>query len=142
MKAILDTRPASPYDDGLGRYHFPSRYLKDALATVGDWIVEREPQREGGRRAYVAVARVDRIVADGKRAGHHYAMLSDFLPFDQPVPFRGPDGLREAMLRDVADSRLVGRTLQGRSIRTLGDDDFAAIVRASVRPSTPPTHGG
>ncbi len=61
MKAVFDTKPNSGYDDEIvRRYHFPtlSNYVAAAQSAVGDWIVYREPQRNGGRRAYIAVARV------------------------------------------------------------------------------------
>ncbi len=60
MKAVFDTKPNSGYDDEIvRRYHFPtqSNYVAAATAAVGDWIVYREPQRNRGRRAYIAVAR-------------------------------------------------------------------------------------
>lgn len=128
MKVVFDTRPGSGYLDSVQRYQFPSRYLGVAAAAVGDWSVHYEPSRENGRRAYVAVARIARIGPDPDRAGHHFAHLEDYLHFDAPVALKGPTGYREAKLRDVADARDIGRTLQGRSIRSLADADFAAIV--------------
>lgn len=85
MKVILDTRPGSGYRDTIERYHFPSRYLSIARETVGDWAIYYEPSREGGRRAYVAVARMERIVPDPMRPDHHFAVMADYLPFDAPV---------------------------------------------------------
>ena len=132
MKVVFDTRPGSGYDDSVDRYHFPHRYLATALAAVGDWVVHYEPQREGGRRAYVAVARVERVEPDPARPGHSYAVLRDHLPFDAPVPLRDGTTYREATLRAVADPSAVGRALQGRSVRPLEETDFAAIVGAGL----------
>lgn len=132
MKAVLDTRPGSGYDDSVERYHFPHRYLATAMAAVGDWIIHYEPQREGGRRAYVAAARVDRVEPDPARPGHSYAVLRDHLPFDAPVPLKDGGTYREAALRAVADPSAVGRALQGRSVRPLEEADFAAIVGAGL----------
>src|SRR5437764_465180 len=108
MKAVLDSRPGSGYMDSTERYHFPSRYLRPALDALGDWVVLYEPSREGGRAAYVAVARLSKVEPDRARPGHHFAWLTEHLPFDAPVPFRGPQGYREEPLRAVSDSRAVG----------------------------------
>lgn len=132
MKAVLDTRPGSGYADTAERYQFPRRYLEVALAAQGEWIVLYEPRREGGRAAYVAAARLAAVEPDATRAGHHVAILTDYLPFDRAVPLKGPDGYREAPLRQVADSRAVGRALQGRAVRPLADADFSAIVGAGL----------
>ena len=45
---------------------------------MGDRIVYREPQRNGGRRAYIAVAKVLRVEADPLRANHGYAVWARF----------------------------------------------------------------
>lgn len=128
MKVILDTRPGSGYQDTIERYHFPSRYLSIAREAVGDWAIYYEPSREGGRRAYVAVARIERIVPDPMRPGHHFAVMADYLPFDAPVPLMSEKGYREEILRNVEHSSAIGRALQGRSIREIGEADFAIIV--------------
>src|SRR3954470_24733635 len=92
MKAVFDTKPNSGYDGEIvWRYHFPtqSNYVAAAQAALGDWVVYREPQRNGGRRAYIAVARVLDIQPDRLRRDHAYAVVGDYLPFDRPVPFAG-----------------------------------------------------
>lgn len=132
MKAVLDTRPGSGYLDSEERYHFPGRYLRHALDALGEWVVLYEPRREGGRAAYVAVARLAEVIPDPSRPGFHFARLAERLPFDMPVPLRGPTGYREAPLRAVDDPKAVGRALQGRSIRPLADQDFAEIVSAGL----------
>ena len=109
MKAVFDTKPNSGYDDTFDQYHFPTRsnYMAAALAARGDWIVLREPQRNGGRRAYVAVARVLDVMPDPLRPDHAYARLGDYLPFDVPVPFVGSGGYWETPLRAIADASRV-----------------------------------
>ena len=98
-KAVFTTKAGSGYDDDLDvQYHFPSggrfaHYLWAAMAAEGDWILYQEPRRNGGRMAYVAVARVVRVQVDPRNPGHHYAYVSDALPFDQPVPLEGPYGI-------------------------------------------------
>lgn len=133
MKAIFDTRAASGYDDDIPhRYHFPDRYLVPAMQAVGDWIIYREPRRGGGREGYVSVARVVRIEPDPAKAGFSYAMMADYLPLDVVVPLRRNSGFYEARLERVSDPSRLGTALQGRSMRTISDAEFGAIVRAGL----------
>ena len=102
MKAIFDTRSDTSYDDEIiERYHFPNRYLPEAHKALSDWIVYREPRRGGGRMAYVAVARVTQITPDLSRENYSYALIRDFLPFDVPVPLRGPTRYYETRLENL-----------------------------------------
>ncbi|SMF82146.1 putative restriction endonuclease [Tistlia consotensis] len=134
MKGVFDTREGSGYDDDRARrYHFPSRYRSAVEQLVGRWILYREPRREGGRQGYVAAARVRGIVEDPKRPGHAYALMGDYLPFDRPVPMADATGrYREARLRALESRRLAGQALQGRAVRSLSDEDFAAIAREGL----------
>lgn len=142
MKAVFDTKPNSGYDDEVvQRYHFltQSNYVAAAEAAVGDWIVYREPQRNGGRRAYIAVARVLRIELDPVRPNHTYAVMGDYLPFDRPVPFAGfGRGYWETPLRAIQDPSRVGASLQNKSMRPLSDADFAAITAAGLAETLAP----
>ncbi|MDB5444667.1 MAG: endonuclease [Phenylobacterium sp.] len=141
MKAVFDTKPNSGYDDEITRrYHFPIRrnYMSAAEAAVGDWIVYREPQRNKGRRAYIAVARVLRIEADQIRPDHAYAIMTEYLPFDRPVPFAGDGGYWEAPLRAIDDPGRIGQGLQGKAMRPLADADFSAIVQAGLMETLAP----
>lgn len=140
MKVVFDTRPGSGYRDSVERYHFPARYLRDATAAVGDWAIYYEPSRENGRRAYVAVASVERIEPDPERLGHYFAYVRDYLPFDAPVALRGPLGYREARLRKVINPKDVGRALQGWSVRELLNDDFREIVNAGLGETLAPNN--
>jgi putative restriction endonuclease len=142
VKGVFDTKNNSRYDDEIARrYHFSGfKYLERARRMIGDWIVYREPQREGGLRAYVAVARVRDVAPDERRSGFHYALLSDFLRFPDPVPFWSSDGYQEERLRCITDRKTVGRSLQGESIRELGEVDFAAIVRRGLRSTLDPVN--
>lgn len=136
MKAIFDTKPNSGYDDELPlRYHFPanSRYVAAAEAAVGDWIIYREPRRNAGRQAYIAVARVREIVADTSLPGHAYALMDGYLPFDELVPFESDGRYWEASLRALDDRRRAGAHLQGDAMRVIEDSDFNAIVTAGLR---------
>jgi len=141
MKAVFDTKPNSGYDDAITRrYHFPtqSNYMAAARGALGDWIVYREPARNGGRRAYIAVARVLEIEPDTTRANHAYAIVGEYLPFDRPVSFAAGGRYWEAPLRAVIDPSRVGATLQGKAMRPLADNDFAAIVQAGLSETLAP----
>ncbi len=110
-----------------------------AQSAVGDWIVYREPQRNGGRRAYIAVARVLAIEADRARRDHAYAIMGDYLPFDRPVPLAGQGaGYWEAPLRAIESASRVGASLQGKPKRPLSDTDFSAIVAAGLAETLSP----
>ena len=131
MKGVFDTRPLTEYNDDISRrYHFPNRYLAEAERTEKDWIIYREPRRGEGRQAYVAVARVSRIEPDPSDPGSSYAYVSDYLEFDEVVPLH--DGMRyfEARLNSVTNQSNIGVALQGRSVRTIAEEEFAAIVLA------------
>lgn len=133
MKGIFDTRAGSGYDDEIvSRYHFPNRYLPAAQQCVGDWIVYREPRRNGGRSGYVAVARVTRIEPDHKRRGHSYAFVAGFLPFDRTVPLEHGGVYYEGILRAVGNRTKLGVALQGHSVRAVPEAEFGAIVRAGL----------
>lgn len=140
MKAIFDTRPGTDYDDDISRrYHFPDRYLAQAKSAVGDWIAYREPRRAGGRSGYVAVARLAAVSRDPRLPQHSYAHLEDYLPFDAVVPLRRPEGGHYEMALDAVRSpSLIGSSLQGRSIRTISDQEFGAIARAGLRETLSP----
>jgi putative restriction endonuclease len=141
VKAVFDVKPSSGYDDDITRrYHFPARanYLDAARAAVGDWIVYREPQRNGGRRAYVAAARVSGLEQDPLQPDHYYAYVDAYLEFPSPVPLLTDGRYAEAVMRDVADPRRVGQAVQGKSIRSLSDADFDAIVLAGLSETLAP----
>lgn len=133
MKGIFDTRPSTEYDDDISRrYHFPNRYLAKAEQIKNDWIVYREPRRGGGRQAYVAVARVTRIAPDPSDSRFSYAYVSDYLEFDQVVPLHNGMEYYEARLNSITTSSRVGAALQGKSIRTISEEEFAAIALTGI----------
>jgi putative restriction endonuclease len=141
VKGIFDTKANSGYDDEImRRYHFPPQYRKVAEELIGDWIVYREPRRNGGRRAYIAVGRVLQIDADPERDGYSYALIGDYLPFDRPVPFINNGIYAEGALREIKNPSRVGAFLQGKSIRSVSEVDFWAIVRAGFDETLAPTN--
>ena len=141
MKGVFDTKPRSGYDDEIPfRYHFPKQYRADAEALVGSRIVYRETQRNRGRRAYIATAKVLRVYEDVSTPGHAYASVGEFMEFDAPIPFSDNGRYREADLRAIGDRTKVGAYLQGKSIRFLPEADFAAIVRVGLSETLSPAN--
>lgn len=141
MKCVFDVKPGSGYDDDITRrYHFPGKrdYLEAARDCIGDWALFREPQRNRGRRAYIAAALVTSVTPDPDLAGHYYANVADFLSFPMPVPFVRDGRYAEAQLRAIADPTRVGQALQGRSMRPILQADFDAIVMQGLAETLAP----
>ncbi|WP_316168235.1 MULTISPECIES: HNH endonuclease [unclassified Bradyrhizobium] len=133
MKAVLDTKPSSIYDDDItAHYHFPRRYFSIVEQTVGDWVILRRPRADGGNLAYFAAARVAVVEADPDQPGMSYARFVDFLPFDQTVPWTIEGRYWEEALRAIPQSQ-VGVYLRGRSVRSLSDRDFSDVTSAGFR---------
>ena len=139
MKGIFDTSPVAKYDDFITRrYHFPKRYLGKAKKTEGDWIIYREPSSD--RNGYVAAAQVTSITVDPVKAGHYYANVSNFLPFNEVVPFhRNGGSYWEKWLNSQVTSR-VGIAMRGNSIRNISDVEFNAIVYAGLQDTLNPEY--
>ena len=139
-KAIFTTKVSPSYDDiPEVRYHFPRTYLRQAEQTVGDWIVYYEPRRPsadlmktGGRQAYFATARVDRIVPDPRLTEHLYAEMSGYLEFTRPVPFREGSFFYEGALEKTDGSTNKGAF--GRAVRLLPDKEYDLIWHAGFGP--------
>src|ERR1700744_2252055 len=128
MKAVLDTKPNSAYDDEMSdRYHFPRRYLSIMERCIGDWVVLRRPRADGGNLAYFATAKIASIDPDPQGAGMSYARFSDFLFFDTPVPWRSENRYAEEALRNMPQQE-IGVYLRGRSVRPLTDEDFTDLA--------------
>lgn len=142
MKGVFEVSGNSRYDDFIAeRYHFPIKYRDIAERIVGDWIVYRETRAVGGRMAYIAAAKVERIDPDPADGSHFYAMVGQFLEFDRPVPYRNKDGrFEERFLREMAHAADAGRTLRGASVRALDGFDFAAIVDAGLADTLAPSN--
>ena len=129
-KAVFTAKPSSHYDDLVEtRYHFPATYLRCVESALGDWIVYYEPRRNGGRQAYFATARVERIEGDPSRLDHYYAYVRDYLDFDVPVAWRTGHGRSfESQLRKSDGSTNKGAF--GRSVRPLTEFEFESILAA------------
>jgi len=134
-KGVFTTKVNPTYDDlPEVRYHFPKTYLNQAKDTVGDWIVYYEPRRQdadlasrGGRQAYFATARVQRIEADPRLADHYYAFVTDFLEFENPVPFREEGRYLESALMKEDGSTNKGAF--GRAVRLISEDEYQLILQ-------------
>jgi len=110
-------------------------YLNRVRASVGDWGLYYEPGRgtadgrgRGGRLAYFATFRLDRIEPDPTIAHHYYVFLSDYLAFDRAVPFREGEATFERVL--TKDNGTTNRGAFGRSVRSLSDREYDLILRA------------
>jgi len=134
-KGVFTTKVNPQYDDLPEiRYHFPRTYLRQVEETVGDWIVYYEPRRQDirdsgheGRQAYFATAQVREIVPDERTPDHFYALVSDYLDFTVPVPFRVDETYFEGKLQ-----REDGRTNKGafgRSVRVLKEHEYQMILQ-------------
>ncbi len=143
MKGLFQTKISPAYDDiPESRYHFPRMYLNQVQRSVGDWIIYYEPRRatsdelsRGGRQAYFSLAKVTGIRTDEMQANHFYADISDYLPFDNPVPFRDGDHFYESAMRGQD-----GRTNSGaaqRAVRNMPDNEFDLILRAGFATELP-----
>jgi putative restriction endonuclease len=134
-KGVFTTRANPTYDDlPEVRYHFPMTYLNQARETIGDWIVYYEPRRHdadlsghGGRQAYFATARVERVEPDPRLAGHYYAFVTDYLEFDAPVPFRLDGMYLESAL--VKPDGSTNKGAFGRAVRLLRDEEYRTILQ-------------
>ena len=134
-KTVLTAKVEPSYDDlPEERYHFPRTYLRQIEQAVGDWVVYYEPRRSttegssrGGRQAYFAVARITRIVADTKNSDLYYALVADYLEFDQAVPFRAGQQYFESMLQ--RDDGATNKGAFGRSVRAIPDVEFEHILQ-------------
>lgn len=142
MKGVFEISGNSRYDDLITeRYHFPSQYLPQARQLENDWILYRETRVSGGRMAYIATAFVERIDPDEADPTHYYARVRDYLPFDDAVSYRDKDGrFAERFLREMARPGDAGRTLRGKSVRTLDGDDFVAIVNQGLSETLDPAN--
>ena len=144
-KAVLTTKASPSYDDlPETRYHFPSTYLGPLRAAIGDHIVYYEPRRSsiedasrGGRQAYFATARIDGIVEDDVRPGHHYALISNYLDFDRPVPFSEEGEYYESALQKADGS--TNRGAFGRAVRAIPEIEFDSILKAGFAAELQPS---
>lgn len=136
VKLVLTTKADPTYDDlPEHRYHFPRTYLKAVQQGLGDWAIYYEPRRtsgdqssRGGKQAYFAAVRIDRIEKDPINHDHFYAFVSGFIPFENDVPFLAGDHYYESALK-----RSDGKTNKGafgRAVRHIPDHEFDLILQA------------
>ena len=138
MKAIFDAKPESRYNDDLTRhYQFPSRYLNLVKQCVDDWVILRRP-RDGGDLAYFATVQISDVEPDMKQEDMYFARFSDYIQFDNPVPWRTQNGrYAEEALRDIP-IRQVGAYLRGRSVREISNADYISLIAAGLRETFDP----
>jgi putative restriction endonuclease len=139
-KAIFTTKVMPGYKDlPEAKYHFPRTYLNHVRQAVGDHIIYYEPRRTsvelssaGGRQCYFGVARVTAIIEDAELADHYFALIADYLDFDQPVPFAEGSEYYESALKKADGSTNKGAF--GRAVRLVPDAEFDQILKAGFAP--------
>ncbi len=133
-KGVFTTKVVPSYDDlPEERYHFPKTYLKQVKETVGDWVLYYEPRRmggglsgTGGRQSYIATAQVNDIEKDLKTKDHFYVFVSNYIEFDNPVPFKIEQNYFEQALMKSDGSTNKGSF--GRSVRVLPEHEYNQIL--------------
>lgn len=132
MKAVFDINPTSSYDDSHQRYHFPNRYIKRVKETQGDWVLIRETGKNGGRMAYVAMARVVDVVRDMEQQDRWYANLIEYLPFNPVVPLKVQGKYYESRFNESTTGKI---NVQGQAVRLLSNREFMTIANYGLRES-------
>lgn len=136
-RGVFLHREDSRYDDRPAeRYQFPRQYFSRASQFVGDWIVYYEPRRGPTGRGYYAIARVERIIPDPTTSDMYIALIEpgSYLPFEQPVPFSGSNGVVErGVLNDAG--RISGRAQA--AVRPISIEDFNSILDLGLPDEAP-----
>jgi putative restriction endonuclease len=124
----------SGFDDAVEvRYHFPNKYLSRVEKSIGDWIIYYESKRDGGRMVYFAMARVLSVEPDKVQPDHYYALMTDYVEFPEPVPFRVNGVLVESFVRNPDGSTNPGAAIN--SVRELPRAEFEHICRLGMAPA-------
>lgn len=113
------------------QYQFPKPYLSRAKACVGDWIVYLEPRNVKSTKGYFAVAFVQEIIPDPRKADMYLAIIKrgSYLDFGDPVSFRDQNGIVERGLLNE-EGNILGRAQS--AIRLLSPADFTPIVERGL----------
>jgi putative restriction endonuclease len=129
-------RPDSVYNDSLlERYEFRRPYLGRVKACSQDWIIYYEPTKVMETRGYFAVAKVERVIPDPDSPGLYIARIEpgSYLPFPNPVPFNGPEGIVEQGLLG-AGGKISGRRQW--AVRPISAMDFRRIIELGLAENT------
>ena len=133
-KVVLTQKDDSGYKDEPGRlYHFPARYLRAALAAIGDACLFYAPRRSSAdpnahRMSYWATAVITDIRPDPHLSDHYFADLDQFLEFTNPVTLQTESGRFWESKLD-RDGKLNGGSIRI-SVRPIPDFEFARICSA------------
>lgn len=136
-RGVFLHREDSRYDDlPAERYQFPRQYLSRASQFVDDWIIYYEPRRGPTGKGYYAIARVERIIPDPSMPDMYLALIEpgSYLPFEQSVPFSGPNGVVERGVLNEA-GRISGRAQA--AVRPISIEDFNRILDLGIPDESP-----
>ncbi len=129
VKAVFIQNPNSIYDDKPGEaYHFPKRYLKSVLKTVGDWVIFYEGK--SGAFGYVSVQKVLAVAPDNNLPDYYYALLDrgSEWSFERTVPRANANNIAwESSLRGALGQPTSGGANVS-AVRILSDAEFGSIV--------------
>ncbi len=84
---------------------------------------------------YFATARVQLIEADRRLSDHYYAFVTDFLEFENSVPFRDGDRYMESDLIKADGSTNKGAF--GRAVRLILEDEYQLMLHLGFANPTP-----
>jgi putative restriction endonuclease len=85
------------------------------------------------------VAKVDQVIEDSSRPDHFYALVSDYLDFDRPVPFKRGDVYYETALQ--RDDGATNKGAFGRAV-LVPDPEFERILSVGFSGSESPADHG
>lgn len=133
MSKIIFTSGIDPAYDDIPevRCEFPQRYFKAITEAVGDWVIYYEPRKNGGRMSYYASAKITKVEQHPTKKGSYYMFVSDYLEFQQAVPYRDGTSYMEVALKGDGVKPNLGALRW--SVRRLPEHEFSAILSAGFK---------
>ncbi len=135
--AVFIQNPKSIYKDRPGvAYHFPKRYLRAVNRCVGEWVIFYESR--SGAFGYLSVQRLREVAPDPESEGHYFAWLDpgSEWSFEKVVSRARQDGVAYEKSLRGADGRPMSGGANTAAVRSIGPDEFAAIVSVGLQPLT------
>lgn len=132
-KGVFIHNEQSVYDDlPAVHYHFPKQYLDRARRVVDDWILYYESGKNGGRKSFTAMAKVQDIIPDLAQDGMFYAIIENrsYVPFERLVPFRIDGVIANSLLAKPDGSANGGLAIS--AVQAITDADFIKIMELGL----------